>query len=95
MTEYSLDAKGNLTGFVDVWLVNEKGEIRDDGNGIFIKDFYINPERRDKSNIAYFAQKVIDKFPQAVYGYFEKKYSGKLVRYEKAKWLKIINKFMK
>ena len=94
MTEYTLDGKGNLTGFVDYRVVNEKGDYDNKGEYVFINNWHINPECRNKHSIATYAKRVMDLVPWAKYGYFLRgKYKDKMIMYSREKWEKIVNKY--
>ena len=96
MLEYSLDKEGNLTGVVDFWIVDKDGKLDEKGEYVWIADWFINPKYRNNGMIAVFAQKVIDKVPNAKWGYFGRgKYNNRIRIYSKRKWLKIIKRYNK
>ena len=97
MIEYTLNEEGNLTSVIEFWLVNRQGKIDDNGKYVFVKDWIINPSCRNKNSVAIFAEKLINRVPQATHCYFERrKYNCRLSPlYPKRKWVKVIQKFYK
>lgn len=93
MVEYDTNDRGNLTGLIEYFVVDNQGNIDDMGDHIFVKEFYVNPELRGNGSIAKFAHRLISKVPLARYCYFERrKYDNRIRIYPKDKWLKIISK---
>ena len=96
MIEYDTDSEGNLTGLVEFWVVDKYGKLKDDGEFLFMNEWYINPKYRNNGGIAKFAQKAIDRAPLVKWGYFQRrKYNYRLRIYSKDKWLKIIKRYSK
>ena len=74
-------------------IIKKKGKIDDKGLFIFIREWYINPPLRGTGSVAKFAEKIIDKCPNAEWCYFERrKYNNRISIYPKRKWLNLIIK---
>ena len=95
MTEHLLDENDNLTAFVEYCLCDKKGHLDDKGEYVFVFEFYVNPEERNRNTIARFAHKIMAKIPWARYCYYERRKYGRLSKlYPKRKWVALVNKYL-
>jgi GNAT superfamily N-acetyltransferase len=86
---------GSIKACLEWYLVNARGEFDNKGEWVWINDVYIAPQFRNNGILKTFVKNVIEKCPQAMFGYFHRrtKYPERGIRiYHKSRWLKLIGR---
>lgn len=90
---------GSIKGVCEYYVVDEAGNFQANGEFVWVAELEIAPQFRHEGLIKEFIKRIIDKVPQAKFGYFwrqkkypQEKYSvRKHIRiYHKARWLKLL-----
>lgn len=91
MLEIIRDDDGNIKSVCEWSLVNEKGQIDDNGEYVWIHEAEISVNHRNNGSLAKFIKIITDRVPWAKYGYFSRrKYNDRKKLYTKEQWLRRI-----
>jgi hypothetical protein len=85
---------GEIKAVCEWYLVNALGEYDPSGDMIWVNECNIAPQYRGNGILKTFAKTIMEKCPQAKFGYFHRqiKYPDRGIRiYHKARWLKLLN----
>jgi len=94
--DYILNKEGDLVGFAEFWVVDEKGRHNIHGSYIYVNEWVISKRYRGNGSIAVFAKRIMNKVPWAEYCYFNRgKRGNKLKLYPRSWWEKILKRFNK
>ena len=91
MIETKTTDTGLIYSYVVYDLVNQTGIKDPNGEYIFIDDLWVHPNFRNNGTIKYYIQTITDKFPQARYGYFVRRWkypNRKAKMFTRDQWLK-------
>ena len=92
MLETIRDDNGNLQAVIEYYVVDNQGNLCDEGKFIWINQIEISNSVNGHSFglLKEFAKRIITTYPQAQFAYFKrKKYNGRIRIYSKREWLKI------
>ena len=93
MLEILRDEQKNIKAVCEWSLVDEAGHFSQKGEFVWISEVEIAPQYRNNGILKEFVKIVIQRCPEAKFGYFwrQKKYPGRRPKiYHKARWLKLI-----
>ncbi len=91
MIETKTTTEGLIYSYVVYELVNQQGYKDPNGEYIFIDDLWVHESYRNNGTIKYYIKTIADKFPQAKFGYFVRrwKYPDRPAKiYDRETWLK-------
>ena len=95
MLEIIHDENGELKAVCEWYLVDGQGNFDNNGEFVWINECEISPQCRNNGILKDFAKTIMEKCPQAKFGYFWRKikYPNRGIRiYHQARWLKLLNK---
>ena len=88
---------GTIKAVCEYYIVDENGNFNRNGKFAWINEAEIAPQFRGNGILKTFAQIIIDKNPQAEFGYFWRlrKYPERIKPriYHKVRWLKLLGRF--
>jgi hypothetical protein len=85
--------KGEIKAVCEYYIVDEKGNFDSKGEFVWINEVEISPSFRGNGILKTFAKNIMEREPQAKFGYFwrQYKYPNRRPRiYHRVQWLKLI-----
>ena len=93
MIEILRTDKGEIKAVAEYYIVNEDGSFNRKGEFVWINEVEISPQYRGNGILKTFAKNIMEREPQAKFGYFwrQYKYPDRKPRiYHRFQWLKLI-----